>query len=153
MDKEKRTKIEARLARIEEKHGGVLRPDDVIKDARNPKSPLHDQCEWDDTAAARKYRQDQARTLIRTVRVVVEVNRREISTPRYVRDPGVGEAQGYTDVMKLKGEDELARDALAAEVVRIRAFIERTRSIAIVLGLEERLEELLGMLDSYQQAA
>jgi len=153
MDRDKRLKIEARLARIADRNGGVLRPDDVIKDAKSVKSPLHDQFEWDSTTAAHKYRQMQARTLIRTVRTIVTVEHRELSTPRYVRDPEVGEAQGYTDVIKLKGEHELACEALAAEVARIRSFIERTRSIAAVLGLEEHLEELLSVLDTYQKAA
>jgi hypothetical protein len=41
----------------------------VVDAARNRKSPLHPHFEWDDTAAAEAYRLDQARNLIRIVRV------------------------------------------------------------------------------------
>lgn len=153
MDKDKQQKIEKRLAAIAKRHGGALRPDDVVDDARDPKSPLHDQFEWDDSVAAHKYRISQARTLIKTVTIEVKVEHREVVVPRYVRDPSVGERQGYADVFEIKNEQELARDALRAEVKRVRSLLERTRSIAAVLGLESELGDLMGLLDRFEQAA
>ena len=50
---------------------GLLRPADVVEAARDPESPLHSHFEWDDTEAAEKWREEQARQLIRNVRIEV----------------------------------------------------------------------------------
>jgi hypothetical protein len=51
----------------ERKH--ELDPEEVVRVARNPKSILHDHFEWDDTLAGHQHRVDQARSLIRQVKV------------------------------------------------------------------------------------
>lgn len=53
------------LKRIATKHGGVLRAEDVVDSARNEKSPLHNRFTWDDTEAARQWRLEEARRIIR----------------------------------------------------------------------------------------
>lgn len=60
----------AELKRIAKEHGGVLTPGDVVAAAADETSPLHSAFEWDDSEAARKYRLEQARHIIR---VTVEV--------------------------------------------------------------------------------
>ena len=61
--------IKAELERLFRE--GLLRPADVVEAARDPASPLHSHFEWDDTAAAAKWREEQARQLIRNVRIEV----------------------------------------------------------------------------------
>ncbi|MFD2235929.1 hypothetical protein [Aureimonas populi] len=46
---------------------GELTPDDILEDAKHDNSPLHSFFEWSDTEAARQYRLQQARGLIRAV--------------------------------------------------------------------------------------
>lgn len=53
-------------------HGGFLTVDDVLQDARNASSPIHKNFEWNDTIAAEKYRRDQARTLIESVKIRID---------------------------------------------------------------------------------
>lgn len=65
-------KIGEALASIAKRNGGLLRPGDVVETARNKRSPLHPHFEWNDRDAAEAYRRDQARELIRVVRVVTE---------------------------------------------------------------------------------
>jgi hypothetical protein len=50
--------------------GGDISPQDVVNDARNPKSPLHNEFEWDDTEAAKQYRLEQARYILRSYSAV-----------------------------------------------------------------------------------
>jgi len=59
--------------RIDEmvKKTGSITPSLVLKDAKNPQSPLHDYFEWDDTIAAEKWRTKQAHYLIQSI--VIEV--------------------------------------------------------------------------------
>jgi hypothetical protein len=55
---------------IAQRHEGHLRPEDVVKEARNEVHPLHQYFEWDDVEAARRQRLQTARALIRSIAVV-----------------------------------------------------------------------------------
>lgn len=59
--------VGAHLELLRQQEKGELTPHDVVKDARNPNSPLHSFFEWSDTDAAEAYRLSQARGLIRAV--------------------------------------------------------------------------------------
>lgn len=65
-------KIGEELARLGASNAGHIRPKDVIEAARNPRSALHKLIEWDDAKAADSYRLDQAREIIRIIRVEVD---------------------------------------------------------------------------------
>lgn len=67
----KYTKLKA-LTDLARRNGGLLRPADVVEEARDENSPLHSSFIWDDTEAARLYRLDQAQRLIRSFRFKVE---------------------------------------------------------------------------------
>lgn len=59
------------LELIRKRHGGFLRPADVVEFARDPATALHTRFEWDDSKAADQYRLEQARLIIRcTVRLI-----------------------------------------------------------------------------------
>ena len=60
------------LERIRLKNGGVLKPQDVVDEAKNPQNPLHKCFCWDDEVAAYNYRIVQARQLIRICITKVE---------------------------------------------------------------------------------
>ncbi len=47
----------------------VIRPGDLLKELANKNHPLHDEIEWNDGKAAAKYRLNQARQLISSVRI------------------------------------------------------------------------------------
>jgi hypothetical protein len=59
-----------RLENLTEKFGGNLTAEQVLADAKKASSPLHQEFEWDDSAAAQSYRLTQARYLIRSIEVV-----------------------------------------------------------------------------------
>jgi hypothetical protein len=150
MDRAKREAIAARLAKIAKLNGGRVTPDAVLADAQNAKSPLHDQFEWDDTVAARQYRLQQARELIRSVKVEITTNTKTVSTVRYVRDPSAGEAQGYVEVAKLRDDKTLAAEALQAEIRQANALVARARSLAEALGLGAEIEMVAESVDTLQ---
>jgi hypothetical protein len=51
------------------KRVGKLTPQLVVDEARNKTHPLHDHFEWDDAVAAELHRLEQARSLIRKVKI------------------------------------------------------------------------------------
>jgi hypothetical protein len=62
-------KIGLALARVAREGNGRLTPSAVVEAASDPKSALHRHFEWDDAKAASAYRIDQARELIRVIRI------------------------------------------------------------------------------------
>lgn len=157
MDKTPKAKaklIEERLARIAAQGNGCITPDAVIADAKDSRSPLHDQFEWDDSVAAHQYRLDQARALIRTVKCRVDIVSNTLAAPSYVRDPRAGgESQGYVSIAKVATQADLARNVLRDEMGRVVAAMERARSIADVLGLTDDLDKLLAMIAEIKNRA
>src|SRR5258708_6716193 len=63
-------KIGEALAKIAAENKGHLTPHAVLNYAVHTKSVLHKHFEWNDTVAANAFRLDQARTLIRSIRVI-----------------------------------------------------------------------------------
>lgn len=60
--------LRALLQEIYHRHNR-LTPDLVLQEARDPAHPLHSRFEWDDEVAGERYRRNQARELIRAVRI------------------------------------------------------------------------------------
>lgn len=135
--------IADRLARISKRNGGILTPDAVVEDAQDESSPLHTQFEWDDGEAAKQWRLEQARTLIRSVKVEIHTETKTVSTVRYVRSPeATGRQQGYADVTKLRTHEDLAREALRREFAAAKALFDRCESLADAFGLRPDVRDL-----------
>jgi len=59
--------IKQELEALAEANNGILRPENVVEFAKNPKTALHSRFEWNDTEAAKQYRLWQARQVIKVV--------------------------------------------------------------------------------------
>lgn len=57
------------LQNIEKKHGAI-KPELVVAEAKPKSSPLHEFFTWDDSEAAIQWRLDQARQVVRSVRII-----------------------------------------------------------------------------------
>ena len=134
------------IAAIAESNGGRLTPELVVEAARDPASPLHSHFEWDDPKAAAAHRLDQARTLIRSVKIQVTISDFVLKAPRFVHDPGTERQQGYISVAKLRTDSDLAREAAIAEFSRAASALNRARVIAAVLGLDGEIDRLRGTI-------
>lgn len=115
---------------------GRLTPDAVVAAASDPQSPLHNRFEWDDSKAAHQFRLEQARTLIRGVKMLVTTETRTLSTVCYVHDPAA-DGQGYVSVQQLRAEPENAREALRTEFARAASCLQRAEDLAEAFGMRE----------------
>lgn len=144
--------IKAALIELAESAGGVLRPDDVIEAAKDKKSPLHGCFEWDKDAAAMEHWRDTARTLIRSVRVVIHNQTTTLRAPYFVRDPEAdSKDQGYVALTSVRSDSEKARELLVDEFARAASSLRRAKEIAKALHMEDQVEGLIhGVLDLRQ---
>lgn len=135
--------LQAALREIAAANAGRLTPETVVDIARSEASPLHRYFEWDTAKAAEAYRLDQARTLIRSVRVEIHTESRVIRTVAYVRDPRLPhDEQGYVAVAEIRGDADLAREALLSEFSRAASVLGRARELAAAFGLADQVERI-----------
>lgn len=130
------TDVAGRLANIY-RAKGKLSEGDVLADARKKSSPLHSFFEWDDTAAAERYRLEQAASLIRRVKVTVipaedadPVQVRAYVAMREIAQTADEVAPGsYVAIQDVAGQTayELSlRDSMRRDVARLQKRYENT---------------------------
>lgn len=148
------------------KSKGNLSPHDVVAEAEaDENSPLRRYFTWDDSEAAHKCRVIEARTLIRSVKLVVTIEDVEVVFPKYVHDPGAvhattqrsigpldedgneieissprGPAAGFTETLFAKQDSAKAKLILASEISRAISYMKRALRIAAVFGLEAEID-------------
>jgi hypothetical protein len=128
---------------------GTIRPDVVVDEARPEEAPLHPAFEWRDPVAAEQWREHQASTLIKVVRVVP-------STPQEIR---VASVRPVTQAMApvVEHYDPMAREVQEAvglvvearrkiEALKLRTQRTGDRRSMIALGVA------FGMLDEAHEA-
>lgn len=128
---------------------GTLRPDVVVDEARPEEAPLHPAFEWRDPVAAEQWREHQASTLIKVVRVVpaAPVEPR-VASVRPVAQPVAPLVERY---------DPLAREVQEAvgAVVEARRKVEELKLRTQRMGDRKSMAVLgvaFGMLDEAHEA-
>jgi hypothetical protein len=143
--------IKAELKKLEK--NGKLTPFDVIEAARDKTSPLHEYFEWNDTEAARLYRIEQARGLIRTVKIEVVYEETTFRTVQYARDPASpADESRYVAVprVKIKGFNEILQTEIAACIGHVRRVhsMASARPNDTPAGMMQGLSDCIIMLES-----
>ena len=124
------------LREIAEKHGGNLDPKDVVEEAKASSHPLHDYFEWRDKIAGEQFRIDQARALIRSVRIEVKTNSAPMRAPQWVRSPdNKPDQRGYVEVTRVVALEARLR-IIRQEIDRAIGVVERLREISAALAVE-----------------
>lgn len=129
MPAKKAAKVVRALRKL--KKNGRLTPEDVVKAAKNPKSPLHPCFEWDDEEAAHQYRLHQARNLVNHVRVrFVDEEGDEIEPPRrvFVRDID-DEGSHYREIVDVQ-EAETVDRIMAKAISDLADWVDRYQDLA-----------------------
>ena len=136
-----------RLAR-----NGRLTPENVVLAAESPESPLHQYFTWDNDTAAHKCRLEEARTLIRRVKVIVTVKKNTVVVPAYVHDPELeGNEAGYVSIKTVKDEKKFKAKILAEELGRVLAACDRMEAIAEYLGMSGRVQEMVKLTEKTRE--
>lgn len=112
-----------RLAELRAENDERLTPEIVVDDARPEEATLHPCFEWDDAEAAEKYRHEQARSLIRSVRVLTMPDRPPAMAYVNVSIPDVGPS--YVTTARAMSDDDLREQAIADALSGLRAWQRR----------------------------
>lgn len=125
---------------------GELTPEDVLKDARNPNSPLHSFFEWDDGLAAEQHRLHQARGLIRAVvAVYVSEDKPAVRAKAYVHIPE-GETSHYREASHAMSQAKTRKLVLQRAFAELSAWRQRYKDLAEFAALFEVVDETIAAL-------
>lgn len=143
---ERESRIAAELQRIAIAHGGLLQPQTVVDEARDPKSPLHDSFQWDDGEAAHQWRLQQARQLIRVVVKYEPVGDKNMPVRVFVSlTPDRKEGgDGYRLATSVLSDADMRRQMLAdarGEMLRFKSKYARLQELAEVFDAMDRVVE------------
>jgi hypothetical protein len=134
------------LEDIRERHGDGLKPAVVVEESRPDVAPLHCCFEWQDEKAAELYREDQARRVIRSVRVLHEpMPDGEVRAPTIayvsVRLPESGPV--YLTTARVLSDVDLRQQALENALALLRGVEARyahLEELAEVFAALEKVE-------------
>ena len=144
------------LDRIEARDGGIT-PKAVVEESRPEDAPLHPCFEWDNEVAAELYREDQARNIIRTVRVV-RVDSAGESTPKvaYVSTSMINgddsTSRFYINTARAMSNEMLREQVLADCLTQLRGLVNRFRDLSEMAGLFDRIQLFIEELESQEAA-
>jgi hypothetical protein len=114
---------------------------DLVSAAANPKSPLHDEFEWDDAVCGHKYRLHQARYLMRAIVVTYEtIPMGKAQTVRIIR------TRAYTNP-RPKGQSEGSDYSLTVDILDDAAM--RAALLQEALLDIERFKNKYAILDEF----
>jgi len=137
--------IGARLEKIAKRNKGKLDPHDVVDDAKNKRSPLHPNFEWDDTKAAEQHRLFQARYLIGSI---VEVNvHTQKETRSFVNVTTVTDDDG--NLLRARSYAPI-ETAMTDPSLRQRVLGTVKRQLTTVLRQHADLEELASVYEAVE---
>jgi len=115
--------------------------------------PTHEFFEWDDSAAASRYRVQQARYLLRTIHVIVESNEVEIETRAFVHvsvsEPEQETRKVYTTVQYALSDDDLKRQVIEEALRQLenwRARWSQYTELATVFAAIDKVQEELALV-------
>lgn len=134
--------LKSELEEVRRRHKGVLRAEDTVEAARDPRKRLHKEFEWDDSECGRIHRLEQARALIASFEIEYTYQEFKFKAPAYGHDPRQGSRQGYVALSEIRSNQEVRRD-MATRELRSAAFaVARAVNIARYFGLHKEVERI-----------
>jgi len=133
------------IERLRDRSGGLLTAKQLLKAAKAKRSPLHRHFEWDDTAAAEKYRQAQASYLLRVVVVAADEGEEPFAPVRAfvtVGDDDEPQPRTFTHIRAAMRDDGLREQVLARAKKEVRAWRQRYAGLDAFAALFAVIDEV-----------
>ena len=129
---------------------GRLTPENLVDESRPDDAPLHKCFEWDDTVAAERYREDQARFIIRSIEVVVEQH----NEPTRAFVPVVSETKHQYESIDVVLRSADSREALLDSARRdLLAFRRKYKTLYELADVFAAIDGALGSQQTLELAS
>lgn len=124
---------------LRQRSGGQITPAQVVAAARSKRSVLHDAFEWDDTADAASYREQQARHLIGAL-VIIETPAGKPRGMRAFVSITREQGPGYTALGVAMSDAELRAQVVAGALRELQQWRERYEGYVELAAVHEAIE-------------
>lgn len=133
-------KVEGELNSLRDALGRNCTPSDIVERARDENSEMHNCFEWDDSVAGEKYRETQARHIIRLLVSTKENNGKvEKTNIRVFVSSGKNDSAYVPTRLVVRNQDEYEA-LLSRAYAELRAFKKKYATLS-------ELEEILALID------
>ena len=129
-----------RMLTIEKRYGNI-EPDFVVEDARDPKSPYHDDFNWNVEEVAWQAWRQTARRIIRDFSFEKIRRKVTIICPMFRHDPAKGNEQGYVLLPETMGERKYAM--ARQELRRAYGVLYGSWTVLVAMDSDESDEQLV----------
>ncbi len=130
-------RIISAIAKLRRSDGRIL-PEDVVEAARSRSSPLHDQFDWNDTVAARKWRIEQARELLRVTVTLIPGVKEPIRA--FV---SLSNEKGYRMTVNVLANTQQRNQLLAVAMSEMKVFERKYGHLVELVGVIKSMRSLL----------
>ena len=114
------------ITNLIESNNGAIIPETVVRAARPKQSRLHGCFEWDDKKAAKLYRVEQAKYILRAVIVEYETGDEDCPTVEIRAFPNIESDGGnYYTTMARVAQDEEMSEQLESQIYRDLCFMRK----------------------------
>lgn len=104
---------------------GMLTPHHVVAEAKKKSSPLHQYFTWDTETAAYNFLLDQARDLIKEVRIEVGAQKVSKFTNVVIKHDDGSRTQGYMETVEVLSDDDLRQQVMERALAMIETWQQR----------------------------
>lgn len=129
-----------------------LQPEDVRDLARDPSSSLHRHYNWDKDAVHEEYLLEQSRHIIRSYKIVIDIEEIPVKISRYIPDPVAQPKGPFIETLSLRDDKIKAREAVLSKLRQTLNDFNSARTLAIVLGLADEMDELITQVGLFEGA-
>lgn len=144
---------QAQIAAIHalENDKGQIKPSQVVRAAKDKRSPLHSLFDWNQANAAGKWWLHTARLILGSVKIQVETQEFNYRASAYIVDTEV-DGEGYRAVAKIKADPDSARESLIYTLEVSAGHLRRAMDLAAPLGLSKQIDRLIVQITGLQRA-
>ena len=130
------------LESIRERNNGSLTPSVVVEESRPKSAPLHSCFEWSDCIAGELYRQEQARSIIRSIRVLSEVDDEPKPVRAFVHVSDEESGPRYTSVALAMSDVDLRAQVLKRAIAELKSWRARYNELHELAQLFSSVDEV-----------
>jgi hypothetical protein len=143
--------IKRELDTLQKSHGGLLKAEDIVRFAKNPRTALHGRFTWDNTEAGKKWRLHEARMLLHVYVTVTQESvqpvQMYISLPTDRKQPGGG-YRTYESICQSPERYGVLLASALADLRRVQAKYRTLKELQPVFEAVDRVEQKASKTDA-----
>jgi len=146
MTEEQAGRYGRRIVQMEADLKRVVKPNDVVDDARSATSAFRDWFQWDDAKAAESYRLAQARTMMNSIMITVIDGRGHRSETRALHLVVVDGQRGYASASTVLRSEELRQQVVENALNELMTWNQRYDQYQELYGVRTAIAEAVAQI-------